>query len=152
MMSGGFGTIGRHKGGFGTSNGRPLRQSEPVVPMINVVFLLLIFFLMTAEIAPPEPFDLTLPQSTGGDSPASGAALFLSARGEIAFGKLRGPEAIAAAANAATTDPDSPPRPLRVDANAPATALAALLADLARAGVTDVVLLTRETPHREARE
>lgn len=33
----------------------PQRRSRPesVVPMINIVFLLLIFFLMTAQIAPP---------------------------------------------------------------------------------------------------
>ncbi|WP_322867174.1 biopolymer transporter ExbD [Aquicoccus sp. G2-2] len=36
---------------------RPVRRprGEAILPMINVVFLLLIFFLMTAELAPPEP-------------------------------------------------------------------------------------------------
>ena len=32
----------------------PTRDST--VPMINIVFLLLIFFLITAQIAPPAPF------------------------------------------------------------------------------------------------
>ncbi|MGR3522560.1 MAG: biopolymer transporter ExbD, partial [Paracoccus sp. (in: a-proteobacteria)] len=31
--------------------------------MINVVFLLLIFFLLTAQIAPAPPFDVTPPDS-----------------------------------------------------------------------------------------
>jgi periplasmic protein TonB len=39
---------------FGSPPRRP--RAESVVPMINVVFLLLVFFLMTATIAPPDPF------------------------------------------------------------------------------------------------
>ncbi|NHX27772.1 biopolymer transporter ExbD, partial [Escherichia coli] len=36
-------------------------RGENIVPMINVVFLLLIFFLMTAQIGPPAPIDVTPP-------------------------------------------------------------------------------------------
>lgn len=36
-------------------------RAESIVPMINVVFLLLIFFLMTAQIAPPDPFEVAPP-------------------------------------------------------------------------------------------
>ena len=47
----------------------PPRRSPPesVVPMINVVFLLLIFFLISAQISPPDPFETRLPvaQSDG---------------------------------------------------------------------------------------
>ncbi|MBL4543543.1 MAG: biopolymer transporter ExbD, partial [Rhodobacteraceae bacterium] len=53
---------------------RPTRPREPVVPMINVVFLLLIFFLMAAVIAPPEPFGVTLPRAAADDPPATGGA------------------------------------------------------------------------------
>ena len=42
---------------------QPRRKTgESVVPMINVAFLLLIFFLMVAVIAPPYPVAVTLPQ------------------------------------------------------------------------------------------
>jgi len=34
---------------------RHRRPLEPIVPMINVVFLLLIFFLMSAQIRTPRP-------------------------------------------------------------------------------------------------
>ena len=40
---------------------QPRPPVESVTPMINVVFLLLIFFLMTATIAPPAPFEVELP-------------------------------------------------------------------------------------------
>ena len=36
-------------------------RSEGIVPMINVAFLLLIFFLMVAVIVPPDPMELSLP-------------------------------------------------------------------------------------------
>lgn len=122
---------------FAPSAGTP-RQSEPVVPMINVVFLLLIFFLMTAEIAPPDPFEVDLPANPATEPAPAGDTIYLSANGEIAFGALRGTEAIAAAGSA-----DSPLN-LRADARADASALARLLADLARAGAGTVTLITRE--------
>mgnify|MGYP002622458553 CR=1 FL=1 len=37
------------------------RPAENIVPMINIVFLLLVFFLLTATIAPPDPVETTLP-------------------------------------------------------------------------------------------
>ena len=103
--------------------------------MINVVFLLLIFFLMTAQIAPPDPFDITLPNAAGDEAPAEKDTLYLSRNGDVAFGALRGSAALAAAAAA---DPVT----LRADARADGAALARTLRTLAAAGATEVVLLT----------
>src|SRR3546814_5580799 len=36
---------------------------ENIVPLINIVFLLLIFFMLTGNLAPPEPFDIDPPAS-----------------------------------------------------------------------------------------
>lgn len=44
---------------FGAEQRR--RPYEAVVPLINVVFLLLIFFLIAGTIQEPEPVDVTLP-------------------------------------------------------------------------------------------
>ena len=117
---------------------RPRRASrEPVVPMINIVFLLLIFFLMTAQIAPPTPFDVVLP-SAEGDEDSATDALYLSAQGEVAFGTTRGDTAVAAAvaAHGSAT--------LRVvaDANLSAATLAKTLAQLAALGATRIELVT----------
>ena len=40
-------------------------RPENIVPMINVAFLLLIFFLMTAVIAPSDPVAVTPPSGIG---------------------------------------------------------------------------------------
>ena len=48
------------------------KPPESIVPMINVVFLLLIFFLMTAQIAPPDPFEINPPDSAQAGDPAEG--------------------------------------------------------------------------------
>lgn len=115
------------------------RQAEPVVPMINVVFLLLIFFLMTARIAPPDPFEMTLPTAEGGDPASEVQGLYLSATGEIAFGQTRGEAALAGAHQAG-------PITLHADAQAPATALASVLARLTALGATEITLVTEVAP------
>mgnify|MGYP000215203178 FL=1 len=117
---------------------RPRRAArEPVVPMINVVFLLLIFFLMTAQIVPPAPFDLSLPNASG-DEDTGQTALYISADGEIAFDAARGDAALAQAV-AATQDV---PLRLYADANLPAATLAQLLTQLATLGASQVEIVT----------
>ncbi len=56
----------------------PRRASgdENIVPMINVVFLLLIFFLMTAQIAPLPNYHHA---DRNGDAPAGQNIVFMSA-------------------------------------------------------------------------
>ena len=70
------------------------RRTESIVPMINVVFLLLIFFLMSARIAPPDPFEVAPPRADGfeGGPLDPAAALFLGAEGDVGFGAARGEE------------------------------------------------------------
>ncbi|MDU8913696.1 biopolymer transporter ExbD [Aestuariicoccus sp. MJ-SS9] len=110
------------------------RMREPVVPMINVVFLLLIFFLMTAQIAPQAPFDMTLPRALG-DEALTAVPLFVSRDGDLAYGPLRGTEALAAAAADA-------PLTIEADARLEAAQLARLLAELGRLGAADIQLAT----------
>lgn len=117
---------------------RPRRAArEPVVPMINVVFLLLIFFLMTAQIAPPPPFDVTLPSATG-EEDGGDTALYISAEGKIAFQSLRGDAALAAAVG---QDTETPLR-LHADASLPATELARVLAQLSALGASGIDIVT----------
>ncbi len=103
--------------------------------MINVVFLLLIFFLMTAQIAPPVPLDVALPRATG-DEDSGQAALYISADGEIAFEAARGDAAVMQAAKS-----DGPLR-LHADASLPAATLARVLAQLSTLGATRIELVT----------
>ena len=126
------------------------QRREAIVPMINVVFLLLVFFLMTAQIAPPPPFEIAPPVAEATAPPADGPLeMWLSAEGEAAFGAARGPTALAALAEAraarcagADCDASPPGLVLRADAGTPAAALAALMPRLAGAGFARIDLVT----------
>ncbi len=107
---------------------------EPIVPMINVVFLLLVFFLMTAAIAPPEPVPVTPPQASEAAATEAGLVLTLDATGTLRFEDAAGDAAVAALAGR------EGPLLVRADRAAQASALAALLPRLAALGFTDVGL------------
>ncbi len=111
---------------------------EAVVPMINVVFLLLIFFLMTAVVSTPPPFDMVLPDGGEGAEASVGDALYIGADGELAFEVLRG-EAVyeGLASRSAET-----PLLIRADQGASAVQLAAVMARLAALGITEAELVT----------
>ncbi|KPA22442.1 Biopolymer transport protein ExbD/TolR [Shimia sp. SK013] len=116
---------------------RPARES--VVPMINVVFLLLVFFLMTAQITPPEPFEVDPPLANV-DAPAEGKAiLFVAAGGELAFEDARGEDAVLSALQ---DYPEETPLMLRADKGVGADKIAALLPKLAAAGVRSLKLVS----------
>ena len=118
----------------------PKRQTaESVIPMINVVFLLLIFFLMTAQITPPEPFEVSPPEAQL-DTPAEGQdILHVSAEGDMAYRDARGEEAVLAAL---ADYPESEPLMLRADRGVPAQQIATLLPKLAAAGVRNLKLVS----------
>ncbi|MCC1480226.1 ExbD/TolR family protein [Roseibaca sp. Y0-43] len=115
---------------------RPRTPRESVVPMINVVFLLLIFFLMSAQIAPPDPADVTPPSVVFSDGPvpAEGRVLWLAADGRLL-------EEGGGAPDMAVLGPQVS---LRADGAAPAADLARVLRALAVAGVRDVTLVARQ--------
>ncbi|WP_108482045.1 ExbD/TolR family protein [Oceaniglobus ichthyenteri] len=120
---------------------RPTRRpvTESAVPMINVVFLLLIFFLMSARIAPPPPFDLTLPVSSNDATIEEAATLYISANGIAGFQGRQGDGAwIALSAIDRETH-----LTLRADAALPAPRMAAILARLAGMGFDSFDLAVR---------
>ena len=125
---------------LGSPRKRPVRES--VVPMINVVFLLLVFFLLTAQIAPPDPVEIALPLAEAPTAEKLDQALYLTASGETAWQDTRGAAAVSSAMAAAGDGPVT----LRADARAPAADLAALLAQLSAAGARQVALVTGGAP------
>ena len=120
---------------FGTTTRR--EKGESIVPMINVVFLLLIFFLMSARLSAPDPFEAT-PPAAGASDPAAGDTLYLSAGGDLAYGDARGEDVFAALAGREAD------RPLliRADAGVEAAAVARLAARLAAEGQGALRLVT----------
>jgi len=115
---------------------RPRPYREPILPMINVVFLLLIFFLMTAQITPAPPFELTPPEATPEQTDAPLRTLWLGADGQIIHDDFSGDAALAALAAV-----DGPVL-IRADAGLPAADLARLMRQLAATGVSDLRLAT----------
>ncbi|MEM9762310.1 MAG: biopolymer transporter ExbD [Pseudomonadota bacterium] len=116
---------------------KPARsRGESIVPMINVVFLLLIFFLMTATLAPPDPFEVTPPRATGEENDGLLLRLHVSADGDLAFESARGDAVWPALAMSEAAAEGQ--LILRADGAAPATAIAALLERLAATGITRV--------------
>ncbi len=114
------------------------RRREGIVPMINVVFLLLVFFLMTAEMGVAPPFGLALPVSEASRSAEGRTALFVAADGRLSYGGESGEAALAALARGAAA-----PLEIRADAALPARELARLLGRLAGVGVTSARLVSR---------
>lgn len=114
------------------------RAAENIVPMINVVFLLLIFFLMTSQIAPPEPIEVSPPTAELEAPRDAELTLYIGADGEVAYRDERGDAAIAAVAARA----DAGALSIRADAAVEASEVAALLPRLAEAGFASVTLVT----------
>lgn len=107
---------------------------ETVVPMINVVFLLLVFLLLSATLVPAPPLEVSLPEAAApGADIAPATVLHVAADGAVASQGLRGEAALAAGPPGARVE-------VRADAALPAATLAALLPRLAGAG--EVVLVT----------
>jgi biopolymer transport protein ExbD len=116
-------------------------RDASIVPMINVVFLLLIFFLMTAQIAPPDPLQVDPPETGAqAEAPQARDTVYLDADGRLAYGPARGTRAVIAALKA-REDPAAPVV-VRADAGAPAADLARLLARLAVLDSAGVELVT----------
>lgn len=66
---------------------RPARRpaGEHIVPLINVVFLLLIFVMLAGRMAQPEPFKVTPPDANAGKTArVSQIVVLISADGRIA--------------------------------------------------------------------
>ncbi|EKE73496.1 ExbD/TolR family protein [Celeribacter baekdonensis] len=64
------------------------RVTTGLLPMINVVFLLLIFFLIAGEMQRPEPFDITPPEIAEAQEAEGVFSLFLDPEGQLAYRDL----------------------------------------------------------------
>lgn len=127
---------------------------DNMLPMINVVFLLLIFFLMVAQLKQPEAFEVLPPVAQAAVQDRAEAKgdfiLLLSADGLPGYRDSTGEAAFAAidaarVAHCETADCQiAPPRlTLRADGAMPAAGLAALLPRLSALGFAEVQLVTQ---------
>lgn len=123
---------------------RSTRKStdEQIMPLINIVFLLLSFFMIAGQLSNRSPFPLVPPQSLSNlaDRPMD-STLFISGTGELSLdGNFITSDEVAEFRNHFPTD-----TPLRVsaDAQTQASVILPVLAELRKAGWTDIILVTR---------
>jgi|LauGreDrversion4_2_1035121.scaffolds.fasta_scaffold198918_2 biopolymer transport protein ExbD len=129
------------------------RRAESLLPMIDVVFFLIIFFMMVSHFAAPEPFAVARPTSDGTEAVAGELSLFLDAAGQWGHvgpdGAVMGDAALQSLQAAlqdrcAVVDCTETPAILllHADAEAPASLLAEALPKLLAMGFADLRLIT----------
>ncbi len=126
----------------------PRARPETIVALIDVVFFLLVFFMLIGRMDATAPFDLIPPVgTTGSDMPAGGLTLSVGADGALALdGTIRTQaEVLATLADRLAASPDLL---IRVNADA-ATELRhvlPLVGQIEAAGARDVVLVVTPAP------
>lgn len=127
---------------------RRREQGEPVLPLINIVFLLLIFFMIAGKLTSSDPFEVTPPDSTAEALPDGEApSLLLAADGSLAFEgevveRAALPEVLAALRAEGRLDRLR----LRADGAADTPDVVALMELLRENGVERLHLLTLQAP------
>lgn len=112
-----------------------LRFREATVPMINLAFLMLAFFLMLASLGAPPPFALDPPVGGAAQIASASTPVFLGADGRLVYGVWEGAAVFDALAERRG------PIELRADADVPAYVVASLLARLAEIGIPETRLV-----------
>jgi biopolymer transport protein ExbD len=123
----------------------PKRQREPIGPLVDVVFLLLVFFLLAGTLEPVKTIEVDPPQSEHASSPESDRVrVLVDAKGRIGVeGQVVDAEALSQAI-ALGMDGDTPRAvQIEADANAATGSVLALLKRLRSLGVEELELVTR---------
>jgi len=113
---------------------------EPTIALINVVFLMLVFFMVASTIAPPMDRDLSLVRTAALDGRAPPDTLVVHPDGRLTY---RG-AAVASAQAFYAARPDDAPEVVRIvpDKAVPAITMVNLARDLRATGAAGVVIVT----------
>lgn len=117
---------------------RPRRKRDSTIALINVIFLMLIFFLIAGTVAVPLDPDLDLVDTAGLEGREPPDALVLNQDGALSYrGQPIAPEAYMAGRE---------PGPVRIvpDRNAPGIRLIEVTGNLRRLGATSVFVVTEK--------
>lgn len=115
----------------------PLKpRPEPIVPMINIVFLMLMFFLLAAHFSDPSASATRALSTDAAPQPAQ-RVLILARSGALSYGTQVGQEAVTAAVAAG-------PIRLQTDGRTKASHLARALNMLALSGAARVDVVTAD--------
>ncbi|WP_011580775.1 MULTISPECIES: ExbD/TolR family protein [Chelativorans] len=121
----------------------PRRQRESTIALINVVFLMLVFFLVAGSLAPPIDKEIELISTAMTEPSAPPDALFVTGEGEL---RARGETTTVAAfiedLTAGGTEADEIEVKLAADRNLPAVRLIEIVGELRQAGAARISIVT----------
>ena len=120
------------------------RTEVTIIPMVNVVFLLLIFFMLVGRITPYDPLDVSLPVSSSGHvQPSELTQMVIAADGRIVLNgnELEIPALIGVVTDMVTEDAVTRFQ-LKADAALDANRLILIMEILRQAGVRELALIT----------
>ena len=120
---------------------RPKGSEERTLPLVNVVFLLLIFFMLSGQLAAVDPFQTVPPQSASeGQTPPRQFVVHLGADGRLAVdGEIMNEIALG---RVLAQHGGSPAVRLKADGRVDAVRTVAVMEVLRSAGIEKVDLLT----------
>lgn len=120
----------------------PARQTpETIIALIDVVFFLLVFFMLIGRMDATAPFEVTPPLAlTGADMPAGGMTLSVGESGKMAVDGAPTAEPLVALLDALAQNPETL---VRINAHHAAELrhILPLIAELEAAGAKDVALV-----------
>lgn len=123
---------------------RAKNDDERILPLINVVFLLLIFFMLAGRLAASDPFQIAPPTSASeGPSAARDLVVLVGADGRLALdGEIMDEAALQSALVTRLSGESGANLHLKADGRAEATRVVAVMELLREAGVEKLKLLT----------
>lgn len=124
---------------------RPAEDADArILPLINIVFLLLIFFMVAGRLSTSDPFDVTSPVTgNAGEARMEGVEILLGAAGELALDGLElDRSALMEGLESRLRDNPEIRFRLRADQRGEARTLVALMQELRAIGAHEVTLIT----------
>ena len=122
-------------------------EFENLLPLVNVVFLLLIFFMVAGAFSKPEFFNISAPYAQQDDSAANTTlTILMNAEGQLAIGDQFIPQSsLVTVVNEALLTENLNKVQIKADSKAQADALVSLLEQLSTTNLDAVHLLTTST-------
>ncbi|MEL6219907.1 MAG: biopolymer transporter ExbD [Pseudomonadota bacterium] len=123
-----------------------IHDEDRILPLINIVFLLLIFFMAVGRLSATDPFRIDPPESHSTGAPATGPLLIaVGAEGQLALnGDVLDEATLLARVASGGVSGDGPVPEVRIksDGGAEAVRVVALIERLRQSGVETVRLMT----------
>lgn len=122
---------------------RPTRQRESTIALINIVFLMLIFFLVAGTLTPPLDNEVELITTADAERSEPPGALFVTETGEMrANGETVDAAGFVAAKRSAASETQGLEVTVAADRNLPAARLVDIVGALKAAGASRISIVT----------